>query len=757
MVRRASVAVCSPPCSRSRSAAAFPTAAPVRLARHPDYHGGKIVFSYLGDIWIANEDGAERPAAHRQPRARGVSALLARRQARSRSRRTATATTTCSSSRRPAARRRRLTYHTGNDDVVGWTRDSQQVIFRSARGDGAFPNVATLYQVAVGGGQEQPLPVDWGYWGSFSPDGKSLVFNRHPATWSRKHYRGSYAADLWIADLAAKTYTQAARRRAATTATGRCGAPTARSTSSPIRCRTNAAVVSRAAPRCARASTTSTRSRRRAASRCRSRGTPSGSLFWPSMSSDGKVIVYEDKLRHLEARRRDRARRARSSSTSPPTRRRTNSRSRPISNEVDAFDLSPSGRRAVISARGQILTIATERGDITRVAPDKMASRNQAPKWSPDGKFLAFVSDRSGRDEIWISDPEGRTPKKITDLDNEKGAIVWTPDSKSLLYTAADKKLYSYSVADGKTAVVASSDVGRIGIGRGVARQQVDRVLEAGSDASLARLHRADRGRRGAPHLRRPPALLREPTPCGPPTAATWSSRRRKARATASRRRAASARRWRCGRCRCAIRIAIRRIATSTTRRRASRPKRRRGRTPAAAAAAARRPRRRGAHRLERPRAARAAADGARQRARRPDAGARRPLGRADGRRTAAARRRRAAAPRRRPPASTSSTSRAASSRACRRRRRQRRRGRGGGGRGGGGGCGGGSSMAFARDGRTLYFRSGTGLYAAPINPAARRRRRAPAAAAADAAGAAAAAAAAQPGSDRTGGDARAR
>ena len=73
------------------------------------------------------------------------------------------------------------------------------------------------------------------------------------------------------------------------------------------------------------------------------------------------------------------------------------------------------------------------------------------------------MSDRSGRDEIWVSDPEGRAPKKITDLDNEKGALVWTPDSTALLYTAADRKLYSYNAADGKTAVVASSEVGRIG------------------------------------------------------------------------------------------------------------------------------------------------------------------------------------------------------------------------------------------------------------------------------------------------------
>src|SRR5262245_27327816 len=38
------------------------TAAPIKLARHPDYHAGKVAFSYLGDIWVANEDGS---AVHR--------------------------------------------------------------------------------------------------------------------------------------------------------------------------------------------------------------------------------------------------------------------------------------------------------------------------------------------------------------------------------------------------------------------------------------------------------------------------------------------------------------------------------------------------------------------------------------------------------------------------------------------------------------------------------------------------------------------
>src|SRR4029077_10396575 len=209
-----------------------------------------------------------------------------------------------------------------------------------------------------------------------------------------------------------------------------------------------------------------------------------GILFWPSMSSDGKVIVYEElfgiwKLDVATGKTNEIKIEIAGDEKDNETDVEV------VKDEVDAFDISPSGRRAVISARGQIFTIATERGDIARVAPDNQASRNQFPKWSADGKYVAYMSDKSGRDEIWISDPEGRSPKKITDLDNEKGAIVWTPDSKSLLYTAADKTLYSYGIADGKTTTVTSSDVNRIGSvavspdSKWVAFSKLDRTLRS--------------------------------------------------------------------------------------------------------------------------------------------------------------------------------------------------------------------------------------------------------------------------------------
>jgi tricorn protease len=177
-----------------------------KLLRHPSYHNGRVAFSYLGDIWTASENGADvqrltvHPARDVYPRFSPDGKWIA-----------------FSSNRYgnydvfviPAGggQARQLTFHSGNDLVVGWTPDSARIVFQANRGR-VYPGIPSLYQVSLDGGLETALPSDWGYWGSFSPDGKKLAFNRHPAVWSRKHYRGSYAADLWIMDVAQKKFTR---------------------------------------------------------------------------------------------------------------------------------------------------------------------------------------------------------------------------------------------------------------------------------------------------------------------------------------------------------------------------------------------------------------------------------------------------------------------------------------------------------------------------------------------------------------------
>jgi tricorn protease len=103
---------------------------------------------------------------------------------------------------------RQLTFHSADDNVVGWTPDGKKVIFSSTRGNGAFPSVATLWEVPAEGGIERAIETDWGAYASYSPDGSKLAFTRHPSVWSRKHYRGSYAADLWVEEIASKKFTR---------------------------------------------------------------------------------------------------------------------------------------------------------------------------------------------------------------------------------------------------------------------------------------------------------------------------------------------------------------------------------------------------------------------------------------------------------------------------------------------------------------------------------------------------------------------
>src|ERR1041385_5567854 len=178
-----------------------------RLLRHPTYSKGKVAFSYLGDIWSANENGSDvrRLTDHSARDAYPRFSPDGTRVAFSSNREGNYDVFVVAAS---GGKPRQLTFHSADDVVVGWSPDGKKILFTSSRNKGAFPSVTTLFEISVDGGMEQSIPTDWGSSASYSPDGAKLAFTRHPASWSRQHYRGAYATDLWLMDVAAKKFTK---------------------------------------------------------------------------------------------------------------------------------------------------------------------------------------------------------------------------------------------------------------------------------------------------------------------------------------------------------------------------------------------------------------------------------------------------------------------------------------------------------------------------------------------------------------------
>ncbi|HUR46720.1 MAG TPA: hypothetical protein VMZ27_12655, partial [Candidatus Saccharimonadales bacterium] len=453
-----------------------------RLLRQPTYFKGKIAFSYLGDIWIASENGSDlrrltdHTAREVMPRFSPDGKFIA-----------------FSSNRDgnhdiyvvPAegGKPRQLTYQSAEDMLVGWKPDGRRILFASSRNKGVFPSVTTLFEIPIDGGMEEPIQTDWGSFASYSPDAAKLAFTRHPGSWSRKHYRGSYAADLWIMNIAEKKFTRLGEQdykgNYLWPMYGKNGFIYFVADRLPEE---QEKYVKFGGQEVMKSVNNIWKISERGGKATQVTHHTSGNLFFPSISADGKTIVYEEnfglwKLDVGSGKSSEIHLHITSDVKDNEVMLRT------ISSEAESFGLSPSTKRAAISTHGEIFTVATDRGEVQRVTESFW--REQAPRWSPDGKLIAFTSDKDGSEEVWVADERGRNPKKLTAVDCEKFALQWAPDSKSLLWSGSDHKLRRVFVEDGKTDVLAGSENGPVSTpqfspdGKWISYTKQDKILRS--------------------------------------------------------------------------------------------------------------------------------------------------------------------------------------------------------------------------------------------------------------------------------------
>lgn len=419
--------------------------AETKLLRFPDIHGDEVVFSYGGDLWKAAASGgtAARLTAHPGQE------LFARF---SPDGKWIAFTGQYDGDEQiyviPSigGTPKRLTWYPASgplpprwgydNQVYGWTRDGKRVLFRSTRDADGGRTENTLYTVDLEGGMPVPLPMPTSGAGDFSPEGKRVVYSplfRDFRTWKR--YEGGWAQDLYLFDLK----THETERIAATPRTER----------DPMwigdaiyfvsdRDGTLNLYAYDLASKGTRQLTKST----------------TWDVRWPGTDHERR-IVYESNgaLRVHDVR----AGTDTAISIVVPDDGLAMRPSRiQVEKNIESFSLSPKGERVVMVARGDVFTLPIEKGP-TRNLTDSSSAHEKWARWSPDGKTIAYVSDRTREDQIWLVPQDGAGPER--QLTKSFAAMLfapeWSPDGKRLAISDKDGKLWVVSVADGKAVEVA--------------------------------------------------------------------------------------------------------------------------------------------------------------------------------------------------------------------------------------------------------------------------------------------------------------
>lgn len=310
-----------------------------------------------------------------------------------------------------------------NNVTMTWTRDGKQIVYRNRIGDGFE---GKLWTVSKDGGMSEALPLPEGGFCCYSPDGKKLAYNRVFREFrSWKYYRGGMADDIWIYDSQAKKVTNITNNVAQDIFPMWIGeeiffASDRDMTMNLFVYNTKTGITEKVT------------------------NYTDYDVKFPS--TDGTIIVYEQGgyLYKLDPKTR---RSEKISITLNSDNVDARSEQKHVSDDLTAASLSADGKRVVVTARGEVFDVPVQKG-VTRDITRTPGAHEREAEWAPDGKYIAYISDRTGETEVWLEAAEGRDPIQLTkDNDTYIRSIQWSPDSKSILYTDRKNRVVTVDVA----------------------------------------------------------------------------------------------------------------------------------------------------------------------------------------------------------------------------------------------------------------------------------------------------------------------
>src|SRR3990172_2384411 len=130
-----------------------------------------------------------------------------------------------------------------------------------------------------------------------------------------------------------------------------------------------------------------------------------------------------------------------------------------VDDKVTNYEISPDGNRALFGARGDIFTVPAKYGN-TRNLTGTPGIHDRSSKWSPDGKWIAYISDATGEDEIYIMPQDGSAAgtQLTSKSDTYKYQPLWSPDSKKLLWSDKMQRLQYVDIDSKKVTIVSQAN-----------------------------------------------------------------------------------------------------------------------------------------------------------------------------------------------------------------------------------------------------------------------------------------------------------
>lgn len=398
----------------------------VRFMRDPHYSNGNIAFSYQGDIWLAQRDGGN-PRRLTSHVARDISPRFS-----------PDGTMVAFTSNRTGNNDvfvvpvtggvpRQLTYYTGGDNVQYWTPDGEGVVITTSRGP--FPFGSPLHIVPLDGGIPVPMDMDFGRAGMIRQDGAMVAFNRNGFSGTRKGYLGNNSTSIWVQDLGTKQITRLTDldvknyREHTHDALPMWGADGLIYFVSE---RDGTFNIWRISPAGGQPQQVTFHDR--------------GGVQFPAISPDGTTIIYtqEHEIHLLDVPDGQPQRVSIRVSVDPKDNLVDYVN---VTNRADGFGPSPDGSQVAVDFRGEVFVVPVDAstGEISRITDSPWRERRQ--QYSPDGRLLAYISDRSGDEEIWVYDFATEEHRQLTQHESAKSSFIWSPDGDRIAFAAANHLL----------------------------------------------------------------------------------------------------------------------------------------------------------------------------------------------------------------------------------------------------------------------------------------------------------------------------